>query len=127
MTVVPLHNLHFFKKKKQVHGILNILGWGTFLPIGVIIARYYRVYPNKFAWWFHFHVSCQIIGYTLGSIGWIIGLGLGGASKHYSFQTHRLLAIFIFTFTTLQVPTILRKNLRISSKLRSNYILTYLI
>ncbi|KAH9803884.1 cytochrome b561 and DOMON domain-containing protein [Citrus sinensis] len=101
---------------RTVHGILNILGWGTFLPIGVIIARYYRVYPNKFAWWFHFHVSCQIIGYTLGSIGWIIGLGLGRASKHYSFQTHRLLAIFIFTFTTLQMLA-----LRLKPKRKDEY------
>ena len=86
-----------------MHGILNIVGWGGFLPFGVIIARYYK-YPLEIKkGGFILHVSCQIIGYILGTIGWIIGLGLGSASKFYIFRTHRLYAMFIFAFTTLQV------------------------
>ncbi|WCJ32965.1 Cytochrome b561 and DOMON domain-containing protein At5g35735 [Euphorbia peplus] len=85
-----------------VHGILNIAGWGVFLPSGVIVARYCK-YPFQSKWWFKFHVMCQIVGYILGAAGWIVGLGLASASKFYAFKTHRLFAIFIFTFTTLQM------------------------
>ncbi|KAK3030045.1 hypothetical protein RJ639_038144 [Escallonia herrerae] len=90
---------------RTVHGILNIVGWGTLLPIGVIIARYFKSYPMsmKKDWWFALHISCQIVGYFLGTTGFIIGIWLGHASKHYSFFTHRILAIFIFAFTTLQM------------------------
>ncbi|CAN6560629.1 unnamed protein product [Malus baccata var. baccata] len=88
---------------RTVHGILNIVGWGTMLPLGVIIARYYRRYPFQCPRWYVVHVSCQIVGYTLGTAGWAIGLWLGHASRHYSFSTHRILAICIFAFTTLQM------------------------
>ncbi|KAM3744169.1 hypothetical protein ACB098_06G032100 [Castanea mollissima] len=98
---------HRRRHLRTVHGILNILGWGILLPIGVIIARYFRVHPfdleKKKKLWFYLHVSFQSIGYVLGTIGWGIGLWLGHASKYYTFRTHRILAIFIFTFATLQM------------------------
>ena len=87
-----------------MHGVLNIVGWGTLLPIGVIVARYFRVYPEKWkVWWFYLHVGFQSVGYLVGTAGWAIGLWLGNASKYYTFHTHRIFAIFIFTFTTVQV------------------------
>ncbi|XP_062017331.1 cytochrome b561 and DOMON domain-containing protein At4g12980-like [Rosa rugosa] len=88
---------------RTVHGILNIVGWGTLLPFGVIIARYLRRYPFHCTHWFLSHVSCQIVGYILGTIGWAIGIWLGHASKEYHFHTHNILAMFIFAFTTLQM------------------------
>ncbi|XP_028801642.1 cytochrome b561 and DOMON domain-containing protein At5g35735-like [Neltuma alba] len=89
---------------RKIHGALNIAGWGTFLPIGVIVARYFRVYPYHFdKWWKYLHVGCQSAGFIIGTCGWAIGLWLGHASKYYSFQTHRIFAIFIFTFTTIQM------------------------
>lgn len=87
----------------QAHGILNTVGWGIFLPTGVIVVRYFRKYPKRWPWSYVFHVGCQIAGYTLGSIGWATGLWLGQKSKYYTFGTHRILAIIIFTFTTIQV------------------------
>ncbi|KAK9938586.1 hypothetical protein M0R45_015315 [Rubus argutus] len=63
---------------RTVHGILNIVGWGTLLPFG-------------------------IVGYLLGTAGWAIGIWLGHASKDYHFHTHNMLAMFIFAFTTLQM------------------------
>ncbi|EXB63290.1 hypothetical protein L484_012480 [Morus notabilis] len=94
---------HHHRHLRMVHGIVNIVGWGTLLPIGVILARYFRSFPVKLERWFCLHVGCQIVGYVLGTTGWAIGLWLGRTSKHYNFHTHRLLAIFIFTFTTLQM------------------------
>lgn len=87
----------------QAHGVLNIVGWGVFLPTGAIAARYLRSYPKKVARWGAFHIGCQSAGYILGSIGWGIGLWLGQASEYYTFTTHRILGIMIFTFATIQV------------------------
>ncbi|OAY28458.1 cytochrome b561 and DOMON domain-containing protein At5g47530 [Manihot esculenta] len=89
---------------RSVHGILSIVGWGTFLPFGVIIARYFKYPLETFRYCrFRIHVSCQIAGYIIGTLGWILGLYLGNLSKFYVFETHRLYSIFIFAFTTLQM------------------------
>ncbi|MBA0567440.1 hypothetical protein Golob_012177, partial [Gossypium lobatum] len=89
---------------RKVHGILNIIGWGTLLPIGVIVARYFKQFPIKLdPCWYYFHYSCQVVGYILGTAGWGLGLFLGHESKYYTFHSHRVLGICIFGFTTLQV------------------------
>ncbi|XWS51835.1 hypothetical protein CRYUN_Cryun11dG0016600 [Craigia yunnanensis] len=96
-----VHNRQHLRK---IHGILNIIGWGTLLPIGVIVARYFRQFPFELkTWWFSFHYSCQALGYILGGIGWGLGLLLGHESKYYAFHKHRVLGICIFGFTTLQM------------------------
>lgn len=87
----------------KVHGILNIVGWGTILPIGVILSRYLKRFPYRYKYWFRLHASTQCVGYVLGVSGWIIGLVLGHASSQHTFRTHRILGICIFTFTTIQV------------------------
>lgn len=87
----------------QVHGFLNMIGWGTLLPLGAIIARYFRKFPMECSEWFSLHVLCQALGYLLGSLGWAIGIWLGNSSFNYTFHTHRVLGIIIFTFSTLQV------------------------
>ncbi|KAB2032955.1 hypothetical protein ES319_D05G414600v1 [Gossypium barbadense] len=93
---------------RKVHGILNIIGWGTLLPIGVIVARYFKQFPIKLdPCWYYFHYSCQVVGYILGTAGWGLGLFLGHESKYYTFHSHRVLGICIFGFTTLQVTQIL--------------------
>ncbi|KAJ7963771.1 Cytochrome b561 and DOMON domain-containing protein [Quillaja saponaria] len=88
---------------RVVHGVLNMLGWGTLLPIGVIIARYMRLNPIELKMWRCLHLACQISGYILGTAGWALGLRLGHASRYYGFYTHRIFAICIFTFTTIQM------------------------
>ncbi|MED6218345.1 hypothetical protein PIB30_025920 [Stylosanthes scabra] len=89
---------------RSMHGVLNMIGWGTLLPIGVIIARYFRVYP--FIWdptWFRLHIGFQLTGFLIGTAGWAIGLSLGRSSKYYTFHTHRTFGILIFTFSTIQM------------------------
>ncbi|KAI3456902.1 hypothetical protein Pfo_013565 [Paulownia fortunei] len=94
---------HQRRQLRIAHGILNIVGWGTLLPIGVIVARYFRMFRRQWPWWYVFHINCQSTGYILGSVGWATGLWLGDNSKYYCFRTHRILAIIIFTFTTVQM------------------------
>ncbi|OVA08781.1 Cytochrome b561 [Macleaya cordata] len=100
-------------RRQHVHGILNIVGWGTLLPIGMIIARYFKEFPVKYKGWFSLHVSCQISAYIIGTIGWVTGIWLGNASKDYVFRIHRIFGITVFTFTTLQVLALwLRPNVK---------------
>ncbi|XP_031274968.1 cytochrome b561 and DOMON domain-containing protein At4g12980-like isoform X2 [Pistacia vera] len=90
---------------RNAHGVLNIIGWGTLLPMGVIISRYFRKFPLKSDDWYPLHVLCQTSGYIVGTIGWGIGLWLGNSSKHYTLKTHRILGILVFTFATVQMLT----------------------
>ncbi|KAL7186588.1 hypothetical protein ACSBR2_028340 [Camellia fascicularis] len=90
-------------RMRVAHGVLNMMGWGTLLPLGVIIARYFHMYPVHYNHWLRLHITCQITGYTLGTIGWGIGLWLGYASTYFKFPIHGLIANFIFPFTTLQM------------------------
>ncbi|KAH0655069.1 hypothetical protein KY285_029951 [Solanum tuberosum] len=90
---------------RVAHGILSIIGWGVILPIGVIIARYFKKGPihwNEHDQWKHAHKACQACGYIFGVTGWAIGLWLGNYSKYYSFPKHGAYGISIFTFATLQ-------------------------
>ncbi|KAG7028417.1 Cytochrome b561 and DOMON domain-containing protein, partial [Cucurbita argyrosperma subsp. argyrosperma] len=92
---------------RQVHGIMNIIGWGTMLPVGVIIARFFREFPVQTNdGWYYFHVSCQSIGFSIGAIGWGIGIWLAHSSPHHIFFTHHVLGIIIFVFATLQTLAI---------------------
>ncbi|KAM7498911.1 hypothetical protein LguiA_023325 [Lonicera macranthoides] len=109
VEVVGVNRQHL----RMVHGILNIVGWGTILPIGVILSRYLKRFPCKYKYWFRLHASTQCVGYVLGVSGWIIGLVLGHASSQHTFRTHRILGICIFTFTTLQMFALrLKPNMR---------------
>ncbi|KAL5126322.1 Cytochrome b561 and DOMON domain-containing protein [Glycine soja] len=89
---------------RSVHGVLNIIGWGTLLPIGIITARYFRVFPFKWEpMWFNLHIGCQLTGFLVGITGWAIGLSLGHSSRYYTFHAHRNYGILIFTLSTVQM------------------------
>ncbi|KAJ4842766.1 hypothetical protein Tsubulata_013391 [Turnera subulata] len=94
---------HHRRRLRNVHGILNIIGWGTLLPVGVIIARSFRKSPMRCEEWHNLHILCQTLGYIVGAIGWGFGIWLGNSSKHYTFQTHRVLGIIIFTLASIQI------------------------
>uniref|UniRef100_A0A2C9U5E6 Cytochrome b561 domain-containing protein n=1 Tax=Manihot esculenta TaxID=3983 RepID=A0A2C9U5E6_MANES len=97
------HRGHHFR---NAHGILNIIGWGGLLPIGVIVARNFRRVPLKCDEWYNLHVRCQTSGYIVGAIGWGVGLWLGSSSKQQTLRTHRNLGTIIFTFATVQMLAI---------------------
>ncbi|XP_014503940.1 cytochrome b561 and DOMON domain-containing protein At3g25290 [Vigna radiata var. radiata] len=102
---------------RTIHGVLNIIGWGTLLPIGIIIARYFRVFPFKYdPLWFNLHIGCQLTGFLVGTTGWAIGLSLGHSSRYYTFRDHRTYGILIFTFSTIQMLAF-----RLKPKLTDDY------
>ncbi len=78
------------------HGRLMVLSWTILLPIGILIARYFKVtpmqdWPNKLdnkLWW-HSHLALQISGVLCMSIGvglvWVsTGRTAFGQSLHAS-------------------------------------------
>ncbi|XLR18329.1 hypothetical protein HN51_065012 [Arachis hypogaea] len=87
---------------QKVHGILIVVGWGTLLPIGAIIARFF-----KWKQWFWCHVLCQTLGYIVGTIGWCIGIWLRTLSKHYLSKLQLALTIITFTIINLQILSVL--------------------
>ncbi|KAI4295946.1 hypothetical protein L6164_035939 [Bauhinia variegata] len=102
---------HHQRHLQNMHGILILIGWGTLLPIGVIIARYCRKFPLMWNEWLSCHVVCQTLGYILGTVGWCIGMWLGSSSKQYVSNTQRILSIIAFTFINVQMLSIfLRPN-----------------
>eukprot|EP00121_Abeoforma_whisleri_P007235 Awhi_evm1s6598 len=70
------------------HGSLMLLGWGFFLPIGVILAVFLKHRPNDL--WFQCHRGFQIFGLCVAFAGWVIALvkfevfthGVSKASVH---------------------------------------------
>ncbi|KAI9085348.1 hypothetical protein K1719_032725 [Acacia pycnantha] len=91
------------RRKRNVHGVLNAVSWGTMLPIGAIIARYLKVFKSADPAWFYLHVICQTAAYIIGVGGWAYGLKLGHDSVGVQYDTHRALGITIFCLGTLQV------------------------
>lgn len=92
------HHLHL----RTAHGTVNIIGWGILLPIGVIIARYFKKLPFKGNDWYSLHVVSQLSGFLLGTVGWGLGLAIKNAAKETSMSTHGILGTIIFAFAALQ-------------------------
>lgn len=61
-----------FGKVARIHGALMLIGWGTLLPSGVLVAKFYRHRPD--GWWFKIHRPCQILGLLCVITGFIIAL-----------------------------------------------------
>ncbi|CAA7399326.1 unnamed protein product [Spirodela intermedia] len=90
-------------RRRNVHGVLNAVSWGLLMPLGVIIARYLRVFKSADPAWFYLHVGCQCTAYILGVAGWGTGLKLGSDSVGVKHTKHRSIGIALFCLATLQV------------------------
>ncbi|CAN6447094.1 unnamed protein product [Victoria cruziana] len=90
-------------RRKNVHGVLNAVSWGILMPIGIIIARYMRVFKSADPAWFYLHVTCQCSAYILGVAGWGTGMKLGSESQGVQYSDHRNIGITLFCLGTLQV------------------------
>ncbi|KAJ6338712.1 hypothetical protein OIU76_008218 [Salix suchowensis] len=94
-------------RKRNVHGVLNAVSWGILMPVGILIARYLKVFKSVGPAWFYLHAICQTSGYAVGVAGWATGMKLGSDSPGITYKTHRNLGITIFALGTLQVLALL--------------------
>lgn len=95
------------RRKRNVHGVLNVVSWGILMPLGAIIARYLKVFKSANPAWFYLHVACQTSAYAVGVAGWGTGLKLGSDSVGITQDTHREIGIALFCLGTLQVFALL--------------------
>ncbi|KAA8524813.1 hypothetical protein F0562_011236 [Nyssa sinensis] len=93
--------------RRNVHGVLNAISWGTLMPLGAIIARYLKVFKSADPAWFYLHVTCQCSAYIVGVAGWATGLKLGSDSSGTANQTHGNIGMVLFILGTLQLFALL--------------------
>lgn len=84
---------------RRSHGLLNMVGWGILMPIGVMVARYLRQYDPI---WFYSHATIQSLGFILGFAGVISGLILNSRLQN-NVNKHKGLGIVILLLGCLQV------------------------
>ncbi|KAL9671600.1 hypothetical protein QQ045_009170 [Rhodiola kirilowii] len=87
------------QEDRRTHGLLGILGWGFFLPVGVIIARYFR---HKDPLWFYLHIVFQFLGFLLTVASFATGMA-NYWPKDKNLQAHKVLGTFAFGQVTFQV------------------------
>lgn len=95
------------ERKKNVHGVLNVVSWGILIPIGAMTARYLKVFKAANPAWFYLHAACQTSAYIVGVAGWGTGLKLGSDSPGVVYSVHRNIGITLFVLGTLQVFALL--------------------
>ncbi|KAL3517912.1 hypothetical protein ACH5RR_020501 [Cinchona calisaya] len=87
----------------KTHGILVIIGWGTLMAIGALVARYMKQWDPI---WFYSHVAIQSLGFILGVAGIIAGLALANRISA-NVDKHKTIGITILILGSLQVTAIL--------------------
>ncbi len=91
------------------HGRLMVLAWGVLLPLGALIARFYKITPaqnwpqqldNK--WWWYSHQAFQYLGLVVMSLGlWLVWGMAGGATP--AARVHANLGWILFWAGWLQL------------------------
>ncbi|CDP18260.1 unnamed protein product [Coffea canephora] len=94
------------QRKRNVHGVLNVVSWGILMPLGAVIARYLKVFKSATPAWFYLHVACQTSAYIVGVSGLGTGLKLGHDSG-LSQDTHKAIGIAMVCLATVQVFALL--------------------
>lgn len=84
---------------RKNHGIVGIIGWGLILPVGAIVARYFK---HKEPLWFYLHSVIQFIGFAFGLVTVLLGLQLY-SKMHVHIPAHRGIGIFVLVLSILQV------------------------
>jgi hypothetical protein len=91
------------------HARTMVLAWGVLLPVGVLLARYFKVWPNQRwperldhkAWW-HGHRTLQYAGVGLMTLGAYLAWGLGARATPAA-QAHAWLGWGVIAVGWLQV------------------------
>lgn len=93
----------------SIHGALMLIAWGCFLPLGGIVARYFKVTPaqefpsvvDNLFWW-HCHRTFQYSGALIALIALVVILRHAGG---YADSLHARLGLGVMAFVALQVAS----------------------
>lgn len=77
------------KALRVIHGTVNAISWGLLLPIGAVTARYLRHIQSLGPTWFYVHAGIQLFAFSLGTVGFAIGVCLGRLSPGVEYGLHR--------------------------------------
>jgi hypothetical protein len=101
--------VHEISSAVSWHGRLMVLTWGVILPLGVVVARFFKITPKQ-NWpheldnklWWKLHLYGQSTGVVLACIAlWLVW---GGADDKFQFaQLHRLLGWCVMGFAAAQI------------------------
>nr|XP_043637460.1 cytochrome b561 and DOMON domain-containing protein At3g07570 [Erigeron canadensis] len=94
-----------YSNLKRAHGILNMLGWGILIPIGVLVARYLKHLDPL---WFYAHSGIQSLGFIFGLSGVIAGFVLDNRLDA-KVGKHKGLGITILVYGCLQILALLAR------------------
>lgn len=87
-----------------IHGVLMTAGWGLLLPLGVIIARFFRqkeptTGPN--AWWFVRHQWLQYTGLACTLAGFAVAIYMKWNTHHFD-STHAKCGLAVMIVGVMQ-------------------------
>lgn len=86
---------------KRWHGLLSMMGWGVLLPMGMMVARYFR---RQDPYWFYGHIAVQGLGFLIGIAAVVLGFRLNGDGLK-NIVVHKVIGISILSMACLQVRT----------------------
>uniref|UniRef100_A0A7N0T4Z6 DOMON domain-containing protein n=1 Tax=Kalanchoe fedtschenkoi TaxID=63787 RepID=A0A7N0T4Z6_KALFE len=88
------------RRQKRRHGLLGLLGWGLFRPVGAMIARYFK---HKDTLWFYLCTVIQLLGFLLIIANLVAG-DMMYWEKDANLRAHRILGIFAFVMAFFVRP-----------------------
>jgi len=88
--------------QKNTHGILMLVAWGIFIPLGMISARYGRMlWPEPDEKWFYLHISFLTTGMFIASsafvVAWVMTEGV-----YFNTSFHSQLGITVMILGYIQ-------------------------
>lgn len=90
---------------EKAHAWTSTIGWGVLIPSAIVMARSYKdVGPKSSALWFKIHRAVAASGFVLGTVGFGLGLAIGGGNSEYS--VHRNLGIAVTVLGATQVTAL---------------------
>ncbi|CAH2044725.1 unnamed protein product [Thlaspi arvense] len=88
---------------KRIHGVVNAVSWGIFMPIGALAARYIRTYQGLDPMWFYVHVFFQTTGYAAGLIGGLATAVYMAVQTGMRATPHTVIGMLLFCLGSLQI------------------------
>lgn len=91
------------------HGRLMVFAWAIVVPLGILVARYFKVMPSQ-AWpdeldnktWWHWHRVLQSSGVAVMTLAWLLALHRGHGTGALA-QLHRWMGWSLLATGWIQV------------------------